>query len=97
MKAAQVGEIGKPPQTARAQNGVGPHRANARDTQQLAPARGHKLNGSFAQILLRPGAFGIEVKLQITITPERQFINLPAIVAEQKAGLVQAMLSERVG
>src|SRR5690242_9955662 len=97
MELAQVGEVGEPPQTASAQNGISADRANARDTQQLASACGHYLNGGFAQAQLCPGTLGIEIEAQIAIIYEGQLLDLPTIVTQQKARLVQAVFSERVG
>src|SRR5260370_42105521 len=96
VELTQVGEISEFPLASCFENRISAHRANTRDTQQLLSACLHDLNGSFSQVPLRPGPLGIEVELHIPITHEWQILYTPPIIAQQKAGLIEAVRTERV-
>src|SRR5258706_8237300 len=96
IELTQVRKFGEATTAACAQNGIGPHRANPWDTQQLVPACLHNINGSFSQVPLRPGPLRIEFELHISITHEWQILYLPPIITQQKTGLIQAVLTERI-
>src|SRR6266566_8750245 len=72
------------------------HWSNTRYAHELPAISLHHIYRSGQQMPLCPCPLGINIDSQVAILQKRQILDIPTIIPEQKACLVQPVLASRV-
>src|SRR5579859_5738893 len=92
-QALQIGQFAQLALAPRQQDRVGALGADARHAQQAVPVGAVELHRLLAQVLVGPTQLWVLLQRQPACARERQVFQVEAIVAQQKRGLVQAVLA----
>ena len=92
----EVDQFGQVAATARADDGIGADWTDAGYAQELFAFRRHDFNWLMQQVFISPGLFWIDIVAQVAVAQEGQFFDVPFVVAQQKAGLIQAKFADRL-
>ena len=85
-------QVGEAALAAGSEDAIGALGPDAGYAQQGRSVGAVQLDGRGAQVQVGPGLLGVDVEAKVVVGAEADILGVPVVVAQQEAGLVEAVL-----